>query len=1170
MRLSVLVATAITLLVAWFVGSSILAQGSVTISGQVLDQDGNPRPGSVLELCEEPPTGCWRAETEADGRFEFNAPTGTYVIATYAPQSPRRLYYLEGGDGNLSWESDDVTWIEVGSIDISGIEITLPSPTQVSGRVRRSNGNPEAAVNILLCPFELGSCRAEITDNDGRFSFVVPRDDYWILINVPNGLAQGVYHPGAPGGFSEDQGNKGLIAVRAEPVIGIEITLPARLDDFPHSVSGTVRLVDGRAADGWSVQVCGQECKRGQSLDNVMFSAPAAPGPTYINIHNGQEIVGRYHVGSPGNFSQVLDLFTTFMVPSDEATGIEILLPQILFPAMSTPSDDAGGSKNRASETVTVAGRITRWDDLPEVGLAVSVCGSLDLSCLVFTLTDDDGRFELSELPSDRYFLQFRGSHRGGYYATGVPGNYVEDDEQATKIDLTQGSVTGLEVTRFKSDDDRPYVVSGTLLFADGTPAHDWSVRACKPECAIGHKLVDGRFAIQVAAGDHELQVWRDNNPVGATVVGGYQQGLPGNYAEHPGQYTLVTAPGDIARNIEIRVPSHTQLEIEMQPGPGATFTTQHVVICPWPRDAECELLLGPRDRFSRLLTPGAYQIRIEFASGAFGYYSAEAPGNFTWAQAEQSSFTVPDAEPTTLTIVVPAQDKLRINIIQPNGELDHHPDLWVAVCPDERQTDCVSVQNATRPDGRKGQFNLQRPAGPHFIRVQRAGYALGDGAFGWYVNESAPGGLVEKRADATIFAANHVHPATRVITLPDIPQTIPVQIELQPGVSLVGGPAGAVRVADLFAQAEQLIGVILLSDEDEPQQVIARSQAETKGQDAYLSAGRIAWMYVSGHEPIALRWNARRGSFAGGAHTVHDPPGPFIWQSREPGTVADVARGLTHVTQPPGLVVVENGAVALKTTGTVGQGDVIWVQSAIPFRPQPRTDIRPHFSYPGRDDPDFRDETERKFLNVIEFFWREFGLEADALDVEIFADTATPEYLLARCGWARHDIKIACIDEKTMAREYARTLQFRISRELDSPGWLVEGAVEYAAGLFLRHADAKAGDPIAEHRPLRDQAASADTTLRSLESAAQDWKPVDHQMRTTLSALAVDWLVAHTGGYDAVWTYFRYGFANLIDDSKTIHDWHAGFEAAFGLSVEEFYERFAEYRANGFQLVGG
>ena len=57
------------------------------------------------------------------------------------------------------------------------------------------------------------------------------------------------------------------------------------------------------------------------------------------------------------------------------------------------------------------------------------------------------------------------------------------------------------------------------------------------------------------------------------------------------------------------------------------------------------------------------------------------------------------------------------------------------------------------------------------------------------------------------------------------------------------------------------------------------------------------------------------------------------------------------------------------------------------------------------------------------------------------------------------------------------------------------------------------------------------------------------------LSFLAADWLLARAGER-AIFEYYRL--------RQSTDDWKDAFEGAFGITIDEFYQEFAEYRAAG------
>ena len=134
------------------------------------------------------------------------------------------------------------------------------------------------------------------------------------------------------------------------------------------------------------------------------------------------------------------------------------------------------------------------------------------------------------------------------------------------------------------------------------------------------------------------------------------------------------------------------------------------------------------------------------------------------------------------------------------------------------------------------------------------------------------------------------------------------------------------------------------------------------------------------------------------------------------------------------------------------------------------------------------------------------------------------------------------------LAHEYFHVLQLSLAPGLEGPHWLIEGSAEYAMAIF---SDARKSLPYAAFRnAVLLRAASWTGSLRS--AGADERYPPGHE-HYTLGFLAVERLV-ELAGEEAILDYFRRAPASA--------DWRDAFEAAFGVTVEAFYEAFEPYRA--------
>ena len=121
------------------------------------------------------------------------------------------------------------------------------------------------------------------------------------------------------------------------------------------------------------------------------------------------------------------------------------------------------------------------------------------------------------------------------------------------------------------------------------------------------------------------------------------------------------------------------------------------------------------------------------------------------------------------------------------------------------------------------------------------------------------------------------------------------------------------------------------------------------------------------------------------------------------------------------------------------------------------------------------------------------------------------------------------------------------------SPEWLQRGTVKYVDSAYR----ATTGHTIfARVRgELIGVAREVTGPLSTIESAAS-WNALGRRRAGALSFLAADWLVERAGE-PALFEYYR-----LLPSSDT---WREAFEGAFGITIDDFYDEFAKYRAAGF-----
>ncbi len=125
---------------------------------------------------------------------------------------------------------------------------------------------------------------------------------------------------------------------------------------------------------------------------------------------------------------------------------------------------------------------------------------------------------------------------------------------------------------------------------------------------------------------------------------------------------------------------------------------------------------------------------------------------------------------------------------------------------------------------------------------------------------------------------------------------------------------------------------------------------------------------------------------------------------------------------------------------------------------------------------------------------------------------------------------------------------------KLQGSYWLDVGLRRYADQAFLDSLGLE--DLDWTRRRSANFAIWAEGTLYDLEPYRDSGRSPDHETEA-LSFLAADWLVARAGER-AIFEYYRL--------RQSAGDWREAFEGAFGITIDDFYAAFAEYRAAGFE----
>ena len=217
-----------------------------------------------------------------------------------------------------------------------------------------------------------------------------------------------------------------------------------------------------------------------------------------------------------------------------------------------------------------------------------------------------------------------------------------------------------------------------------------------------------------------------------------------------------------------------------------------------------------------------------------------------------------------------------------------------------------------------------------------------------------------------------------------------------------------------------------------------------------------------------------------------------------------------------------------LSASGRFRQSRAVRLEVPLAEPSRARTDIT--FLFADGISSSDRSEIRREMANIVTAFAGRFGAQASGFTVSV--GDRDP-------GRARPGFMATTASFWDAAHEYFHVIQYELAGGRSrGPHWLVEGSATYAEEAYEGDLDFR--------RAIAPAGASYVASIRETESANQV------RLNYHLGFLAVDWLVGQAGERSLL-QYYR-----LLPS----HDgWEGAFAAAFGLTIDEFYERFEMYR---------
>ena len=404
------------------------------------------------------------------------------------------------------------------------------------------------------------------------------------------------------------------------------------------------------------------------------------------------------------------------------------------------------------------------------------------------------------------------------------------------------------------------------------------------------------------------------------------------------------------------------------------------------------------------------------------------------------------------------------------------------------------------------------------------------------------------------------------------------ITTQLQPGWNMIGWLGPDTTAGDLFDVVPAL-QVVAAWDADAGRYVWARRGGRVPPSLERVARGQALFLWVGGTE--AITWT-RPATAEGMLLTL--PAGYSLvgWAGRDGTPIADAVvrfgAALVGVStwnaETQSYERYTRGAEdPAQGTAVLNHGDALWVELSDERRWWQSRPKRIAFVFHGgvrltqEQEAEFREE----LAHVQAFFLERYGIEPPSFSVHF-----RPGHGGASAGGGRITVFWPSDDPPEgvpWSHEYFHLLQSAVRHgqggAFGSPAWLVEGSATYAAHLY---GQARWGDQDEGFRWQMWSISREIAALRPLEDAGQF--RATEGVGYNLGTLATDWLVRRAAGlptdhvrfmpdepagleaqteHDSYIQYFR-----LLGSSAT---WQQAFEAAFGITVDDFYEAFEEYR---------
>jgi len=630
-----------------------LAAGGSSISGSFVSAQGNPVPDVNVNLVGAVSSDGFNSpstRTDENGSFVFTSvPDGTYGISFYSDGAcggNSALYYAS--PSGISVQATDAKPITVEGSDVGGITVICPQTYAISGTVLGPSGKPLSSISIQAA----GDDNYGWTDSlaDGSFSITgLTPGDYMLSVQDESGANQGGWV--GPSGLVQSSSQATTFTITSSDLAGVSIAgLTKAL-----SISGHIKDANGNPLAGINVTF-------GQIGTYYGYQVATTAADGSYTIPGGTPDQMGYLVVSDPNGIYASGIWSRAGLTADSGAANEISLA-------------AGSVKNLnivAKLGQTISGTVLAVDGTPlQAGYVSPILwvngAAVDsyLPGMYGSVIGPDGTFSMTDLPPAAYMLRVGLPDGGsGFYSS---AGLVTDLSAATPVDVSTAPVTGLTI---QVPAGTFHSLSGNLVGSDGSPiANAWLYLQSTASPSFvefqGESDDSGNFTIvNVPSGIYTLAAEPEYGT--NAYVGGYLT-ADGGVTNDQAHAATIMVSADTTRDVTIPVAEHITGRVVMPNGipvinPAVEAFSGGVMVGDGASQAD--------GTFDLAVPGGSYQVVIDYGGGTGdGYYSATAPGRFTFNQARATLVASASVGGQGLTIVQPALPQITGRLFDGNGK---------------------------------------------------------------------------------------------------------------------------------------------------------------------------------------------------------------------------------------------------------------------------------------------------------------------------------------------------------------------------------------------------------------------------------------------------------------------------------------------------------------------